>query len=75
MTNQRYLVSRSIERGIFPKYRIVYVDRGDFNPCHWQIQQRTFLFFWKNLYNPFSSATTCAHEIMKLMGVFFKVQS
>lgn len=61
--------TRTLERGIFPKYRIVYVDVDDINPCHWQIQQRTFLFFWKDLYFPFSSATSCAHEVMKLMKV------
>jgi len=61
--------TRTLERGIFPKYRIVYVDSCDFNPCHWQIQQRTVLLFWKNRYFPFSSATSCANEIMKLMKV------
>ncbi|MCK5610298.1 hypothetical protein KAR91_50970 [Candidatus Pacearchaeota archaeon] len=49
-----------------PKHRIVYVSQG--TPCHWQVQTRVFLFFWKNEGFPASSATTAANEILKLMG-------
>jgi hypothetical protein len=49
------------------RYRIIYVDDG--SPCHWQVQKRVFVVFWKNVYGSFSSATTAANEILTLMKV------
>lgn len=51
-----------------PKYRIIYVDDG--TPCHWQLQRRTWFFFWRNSCGAVSSATTAAHEMMRLMKLF-----
>jgi|TARA_Y100000310_G_C20622076_1_gene783923 hypothetical protein len=47
----------------FPKYRIIYVEH-DGDPCHWQLQERCWLFFWKNACGNVSSATTAANEIL-----------
>jgi hypothetical protein len=43
------------------KYRIIY-NKNDI-PCHWQLQERKWLFFWKNLYLSFSSRKTAEREI------------
>ncbi|WP_196360389.1 hypothetical protein [Vibrio anguillarum] len=49
-----------------PKFRIIYVlHEGD--PCHWQLQKRHYIFFWKNACGNVSSATTAAHEMIKQM--------
>lgn len=46
-----------------PQYRIVYVEH-DSDPCHWQLQKRRYLFFWKNACGNVSSATTAANEML-----------
>jgi len=47
---------------MMPKYRIIYVNHpGD--PCHWQAQERVWLFFWRDICGNVSSATTAANEI------------
>lgn len=50
------------------KYRIVYVSH-DGDPCHWQAQERKWIFFWVNLFGNVSSATTAANIITNVMKV------
>lgn len=42
------------------KIRIVFISSED--PCKWQIQRRHRLFFWKDMYGPFSSLETALRE-------------
>lgn len=48
-------------------YRIIYVLNNESDPCHWQLQKRFLLFFWKDVCLSFSSATTAANEMIFLM--------
>lgn len=48
---------------MLPKYRIIYVEHKD-DPCHWQAQERVWLFFWRNICGNVSSATTAGNEIL-----------
>ena len=51
-----------------PRYRIIFVNhKGD--PCHWQAQERVYLFFWQDLFGNVSSATTAANGITNVMKV------
>lgn len=50
----------------FPRYRIVRVDYPE-DPCHWQLQERVFFFFWRNSCGNVSSATTAAYEMEERM--------
>ncbi len=51
---------------MFTKYRIIYVKNGN-DPCHWQVQERIYFVFWKNINLSFSSATTAGNELIQLM--------
>lgn len=44
-----------------PKYRIIYVEDI---ACCWQLQKRSYFFFWKNACGNVSSATTAANEML-----------
>jgi len=44
--------------------RIIYVE-SDNDPCHWQVQKRVWLFFWRNVNLSFSSITTAGNWLRK----------
>jgi len=46
------------------KHRIIYVEDGG-DPCHWQVQERVWLFFWVDVCLSFSSITTAGNWIRK----------
>jgi hypothetical protein len=53
----------------YPKFRIVRVSFKN-DPCHWQLQERQLMFWWKDAGGNVSSATTAAHEMERLMGIY-----
>lgn len=49
--------------GVFPQYRIIKINEV----CPWQIQERFWLFFWRNKYLSFSSIRTAERELSALI--------
>ena len=47
---------------LFPRFRIIRVNHPR-DPCHWQLQERYFLLFWRNACGNVASATTAANEL------------
>lgn len=46
------------------KYRIALVKTNGIDPCCWQAQKRTWLFFWRPMCGATASATTQGNHIL-----------
>jgi len=47
-----------------PRYRIIHIKKKGIDPCCWQAQERTWLFFWRNICGATASATTQGNQIL-----------
>ena len=50
------------------KLRVVCKDVTGSDPCMWQIQRPYRVFFWTDMYGPFSSIQSALHHSKEFLG-------